>query len=97
LDTTNLAATSQVMDRFASKLEDLEVMERTVNEAMDTTTSKLSAEDEVRSLIQEVADENNLQLKELLPGLAEPRPSPVPAQEIKAAPAKAAPAAAAAQ
>ena len=78
------------MDAFSAKLEDLEVMERTIGDTLDESAAKMTNQDEVNSydlffrccvdaycissqnnarLIQEVADENNLQLKELLPDL----------------------------
>jgi len=70
LDTLDLAQSTAVMDAFAKKLEDMEIIERTVGNALEEDALRLASEDDVSNLIQEVADANHLQLQELLPSLS---------------------------
>ena len=66
-----LVELTQITARFTRAFEDLEVMEKTVTGTLDTSARTMTNPDEVNVLIQEVADANNLELRELLPELVE--------------------------
>jgi len=67
----NLQKIGQVVDMFESKFEDLDVVSQVIEDSMAKTTADLAKVDDVDELICQVADEYNLELKELLPELAE--------------------------
>jgi len=69
IEDMNLEQVEKILSQFGEKFEDMEVMEETVTQAMDKTTANMVKQDDVDSLIQEVADEHNLVLKTLLPDL----------------------------
>ncbi len=69
-DSFSLLNVAKIMDVFSTQLENLGIMEKTVNESIDKTTSTIINDDDVVKLIQEVADEENLNLAEKLPDLS---------------------------
>jgi len=69
IEEMNLEQVEKTLSQFSEKFEDFEVMEQTVTQTMDKTTANMVKQDDVDSLIQEVAEEHNLQLKTLLPDL----------------------------
>ena len=69
LPAMNPVRVGEVMSNFESTMEDVDVIDETVNQAMESTTAKLTDQKEVDDLIRQVADENSLLLQELLPDL----------------------------
>jgi charged multivesicular body protein 1 len=65
----NLIQMTKIMDTFQQNLENLGLMESKINETIDKTTVHMTNENEILSLIQEVADEHQLELEEKLPNL----------------------------
>ena len=57
---------TQIMDKFENQLEDLEVRSQYVEASMNQTTTLSTPQDQVDSLIQQVAVENGLELAEQL-------------------------------
>eukprot|EP01125_Pyxidicula_operculata_P003872 TRINITY_DN1537_c0_g1_i3.p1 TRINITY_DN1537_c0_g1~~TRINITY_DN1537_c0_g1_i3.p1 ORF type:complete len:135 (-),score=28.33 TRINITY_DN1537_c0_g1_i3:192-596(-) len=70
IEQMNLAQVEKILSKFDENFEDIDVMEKTVNDAMEAQTAKMIPTDEVDSLIKEVADEYSLSLNELLPEIA---------------------------
>jgi len=61
MDVDKMAAT---MDKFESQFEDLDVRTQYMDDAMNSTTASTTPADQVDTLIQIVADENQLELGE---------------------------------
>ncbi|KAI8883255.1 hypothetical protein K501DRAFT_294777 [Backusella circina FSU 941] len=66
METMNLEKISMVMDTFESQFEDLDVQTETMEGAMAGTTTMNTPQDEVESLMHQVADEHGLELNETL-------------------------------
>ncbi|KAG1178226.1 hypothetical protein G6F71_001974 [Rhizopus microsporus] len=62
METMNLEQISMVMDKFESQFEDLDVQTGYMEGAMAGTTTLNTPQDEVESLMQQVADEHGLEL-----------------------------------
>ena len=58
------------MDKFESQFEDLDVQTQVMEGAMGQTTTMTTPQEEVDSLMQQVADEHGLELDMELPGAA---------------------------
>ena len=54
----NLVQMTQLMDKFESQFEDLDVQISVMDQAMSSTSVQSTPEGEVNSLMQEVADEH---------------------------------------
>merc|ERR1719181_1578522 len=63
LDTMIPEVISKVLDKFEKQFEDLDVVSSYMNDSMGATTACATPEDEVDSLMQEVADEHGLDFK----------------------------------
>jgi len=63
MESMNLAQISAVMDKFESQFEDLDVQTGYMEQSMAGTTTLTTPQDEVETLMQQVADEHGLQLK----------------------------------
>lgn len=63
---------SFVMEQFEKNFEDVEVASDVVEQSMTKLTSNMAAQTDVDDLIRQVADEYSLELKLLLPAIAEP-------------------------
>lgn len=63
----NLEKVSQIMDKFEKQFEDLDVQSNTMEATMSTTTTTLTPEGQVDSLMQQIADEAGLELNVELP------------------------------
>merc|ERR1711988_277331 len=61
LNAMNIAQISQTMDDFEQVLEDQDVMTDTITGAIDTATSTMTPADAVDDMINEVADEHNIE------------------------------------
>ncbi|KAI9365821.1 Snf7-domain-containing protein [Pilaira anomala] len=66
MDTMNLEQISMVMDKFESQFEDLDVQTGYMEGAMAGTTTLNTPQDEVDSLMHQVADEHGLELNDTL-------------------------------
>jgi len=55
------------MDTFEKQFEDLDVQSQYIQESMGTTTTTSTPQDQVRLLMQQVADEHGLELNMALP------------------------------
>merc|ERR1712150_118206 len=63
LDSMNPELISKVLDKFEKQFEDLDVVSSYMNDSMGASTACATPEDEVDSLMQEVADEHGLDFK----------------------------------
>lgn len=66
----NLVQMTQLMDKFESQFEDLDVQIDVMDEAMNSTSVMSTPEGEVRELMEEVADAHNLELGEQMAPVA---------------------------
>ncbi|KAI8367276.1 Snf7-domain-containing protein [Blakeslea trispora] len=66
METMNLEQISMVMDKFESQFEDLDVQTGYMEGAMSGTTTLNTPQDEVDSLMHQVADEHGLELNDAL-------------------------------
>lgn len=66
----NLEEVEKVMGKFEKTFEDLDVRTQTVESSMGNAMTLSAPEDQVNSLIQQVADENGLEVADQLAGLA---------------------------
>ncbi|CAO3697319.1 unnamed protein product [Rhizopus stolonifer] len=66
MDTMNLEQISMVMDKFESQFEDLDVQTGYMEGAMAGTTTLNTPQDDVESLMHQVADEHGLELNDTL-------------------------------
>merc|ERR1712003_23720 len=64
LTSMNVEKISQLMDKFEQQFEDLDVKTQYMDSVMNSTTATTTPVDQVDSLIQYVADKNNLELGE---------------------------------
>ncbi|KAJ3340872.1 Charged multivesicular body protein 1a [Gonapodya sp. JEL0774] len=67
MNTMNLEQISTVMDSFEKQMENLEVQSATMEKTMQNTTASATPLDQVEQLMQQVADEHNLELKTDMP------------------------------
>ncbi|KAG2198692.1 hypothetical protein INT46_001299, partial [Mucor plumbeus] len=66
METMNLEQISMVMDKFETQFEDLDVQTGYMEGAMAGTTTMNTPQDEVDSLMHQVADEHGLELNDAL-------------------------------
>ncbi|RUS29373.1 Snf7-domain-containing protein [Jimgerdemannia flammicorona] len=66
MESMNLEKISMVMDKFEQQFEDLDVQTEYMEGAMAGTTTLTTPQDEVDTLMQQVADEHGLELKQEL-------------------------------
>ncbi|KAI9321478.1 Snf7 family [Dichotomocladium elegans] len=66
MESMNLEKISMVMDKFESQFEDLDVQTEYMEGAMAGTTTMTTPQNEVESLMQQVADEHGLALNQEL-------------------------------
>ena len=57
MKSMNLEKISQIMDKFEKQFEDLDVQTQTMENAMSSTTTITAPENQVDTLMQQVADE----------------------------------------
>jgi len=67
MKSMNLEKISQIMDKFEKQFEDLDVQTQTMESAMSSTTTITAPENQVDTLMQQVADEAGLELNMELP------------------------------
>ncbi|KAG5457468.1 MAG: vacuolar protein-sorting-associated protein 46 [Olpidium bornovanus] len=79
MESMNLEQISLVMDKFEGQFEDLDVQTGYMENAMGGATTLTTPQDEVETLMQQVADEHGLELKHEM-GLA---PSTTPVVEVQ--------------
>mmetsp|Transcript_10898 Transcript_10898/g.11971 ORF Transcript_10898/g.11971 Transcript_10898/m.11971 type:complete len:197 (+) Transcript_10898:35-625(+) len=82
----DLLKVQQVMEKFEESVEDFEVLETTMGDSMAKVDT--AGTDQVDELISQVADEFNLEIKELLPELVEQREAKKISQPATATSAK---------
>merc|ERR1719181_876503 len=85
LDTMIPEVISKVLDKFEKQFEDLDVVSSYMNDSMGASTACATPEDEVDSLMQEVADEHGLDFKKDI--AAAPDTEVTPTTTATAAPA----------
>ncbi|CAO3650059.1 unnamed protein product [Cunninghamella blakesleeana] len=71
MESMNLEKISMVMDKFESQFEDLDVQTEYMEGAMAGTTTMTTPQNEVETLMQQVADEHGLEMNQEL-GRLEP-------------------------
>ncbi|KAJ1963567.1 Charged multivesicular body protein 1b-2 [Dipsacomyces acuminosporus] len=76
MESMNLEKISMVMDKFESQFEDLDVQTGYMEGAMGGATTLTTPQDEVDSLMQQVADEAGLELKQELGNMEAPQGLP---------------------
>eukprot|EP00818_Percolomonas_sp_WS_P006697 CAMPEP_0117438116 /NCGR_PEP_ID=MMETSP0759-20121206/1885_1 /TAXON_ID=63605 /ORGANISM="Percolomonas cosmopolitus, Strain WS" /LENGTH=195 /DNA_ID=CAMNT_0005229793 /DNA_START=122 /DNA_END=709 /DNA_ORIENTATION=+ len=64
MENMDIDQISKVMDKFEKQFDDLDVRSQYMEDAMNTTTSLTTPEDEVNSLMAQIADEHNLTIQE---------------------------------
>lgn len=62
INSMDLQKVSAVMDKFESQFEDLDVRTSVLENAMGSATTTSTPQDQVESLIQQVAEENGLEI-----------------------------------
>ncbi|ORX73613.1 vacuolar assembly protein DID2 [Linderina pennispora] len=76
MESMNLEKISMVMDKFESQFEDLDVQTGYMEGAMGGATTLTTPQDEVDGLMQQVADEAGLELKQELGNMVTPQALP---------------------
>ncbi|GFR65063.1 charged multivesicular body protein 1a-like [Elysia marginata] len=71
----NLEKVEQVMEKFEKQFEDLDVRTSTLETSMGAATTLSTPQDQVESLIQQVAEENGLEVMDQLQDLHAPSTS----------------------
>lgn len=81
LQANNLEQVAATMDQFEKQFENLDIQSEFVNDAMNNQAAMSTPEDEVNTLMQQVADENSLELNLDMPNTkATPVQAPAAAQ-----------------
>ncbi|KAK9803072.1 hypothetical protein WJX73_006942 [Symbiochloris irregularis] len=80
LKQNNLDKVANTMDQFEKQFENLDIQSEFVNDAMNNQASLSTPEDQVNSLMQEVADEHGLEVQLGLPGAGTSVAAPAQAQ-----------------
>ncbi len=62
INSMELQKISEVMDKFESQFEDLDVRTSVMNDAMGSATTTTTPVDQVDDLIKQVAEENGLEI-----------------------------------
>mmetsp|Transcript_29828 Transcript_29828/g.84067 ORF Transcript_29828/g.84067 Transcript_29828/m.84067 type:complete len:200 (+) Transcript_29828:320-919(+) len=75
LNSQNLEKVSQVMDQFEKQFENLDVQSEFVEQAMSNQANLSTPEDQVTMLMQQVADEHNLEVALEMPGAGTSTPA----------------------
>merc|ERR1711934_503461 len=86
LESMNPELISKVLDKFEKQFEDLDVVSSYMNDSMGATTACATPEDEVDSLMREVADEHGLDFKKDIAAAPDTEVTTAPAT-VTAAPA----------
>jgi len=86
METMNLERISLVMDKFESQFSDLDVQTSYMEDAMGSTTAVSTPQDQVDSLMRQMAEEANIELQQDLaakevPDLAPPQRAPAIGEE----------------
>ena len=63
LKNMNVEEITRVMDNFEKQFEDLDVRAEYMENAMQSTTAMTTPEDEVETLMRQVADENDIEFQ----------------------------------
>ncbi len=79
LASNNLESVSHTMDQFERQFENLDVQSECVEAAMSASTSLTTPPEQVAALLQQVAEEHNLELSMDLPSAARVAPAAVAA------------------
>lgn len=66
MESMNLEKISMVMDKFETQFEDLDVQTSYMEGTIGATTASATPQDQVDSLMQQVADENGLEVNHKL-------------------------------
>jgi charged multivesicular body protein 1 len=66
MESMNLEKISMVMDKFETQFEDLDVQTSYMEGTIGATTASATPQDQVDSLMQQVADENGLEVNHRL-------------------------------
>merc|ERR1712026_302285 len=66
INSMELQKISEVMDKFESQFEDLDVRTSVMEDAMGSATTTTTPENQVEALMKQVADENGLEITEQL-------------------------------
>mmetsp|Transcript_7938 Transcript_7938/g.16744 ORF Transcript_7938/g.16744 Transcript_7938/m.16744 type:complete len:207 (-) Transcript_7938:242-862(-) len=83
LQSMNVEKISATMTAFEQQFEDMEVITDTISDTMNTSTSSATPQEDVDSLIQKVADENQLELGSQLDDIGSVGTSTPAASEAK--------------
>jgi charged multivesicular body protein 1 len=65
-NSLNVEQTMIMMNKLERQMEDVDIKTETIEGAIETSTATTTPEDDVRALMQQVADENGLELEEEL-------------------------------
>eukprot|EP00298_Acanthocystis_sp_HF-20_P001674 c1208_g1_i1.p1 GENE.c1208_g1_i1~~c1208_g1_i1.p1 ORF type:complete len:208 (-),score=92.75 c1208_g1_i1:82-705(-) len=76
LDQMDVQKISKTMEEFSKQFEDVDVRTNYIESSLSSTTTLTTPEDQVEGLIQQVADENNLQLSREFMEAATTKPIP---------------------
>eukprot|EP01059_Diplonema_ambulator_P008142 TRINITY_DN17672_c0_g3_i2.p1 TRINITY_DN17672_c0_g3~~TRINITY_DN17672_c0_g3_i2.p1 ORF type:complete len:200 (+),score=98.60 TRINITY_DN17672_c0_g3_i2:61-660(+) len=68
---------ARVMDKFEQQFEDMDVITDYTESAMGQSSALTTPESEVNSLLSQIADENNLEFSDQLPGVAKKEDLPM--------------------
>jgi len=70
MESMDMEKITMIMDKFEKQFEDLDVQSQYIENAMSQTTTLSTPQDQVESLIQQVAEEHGLEVAEQLNPLA---------------------------
>ena len=79
LQANNLEQVASTMDQFEKQFENLDIQSEFVNDAMNNQAAMSTPEDEVNTLLMQVADENSLELNLNMPNANAAPPVHAPA------------------
>jgi charged multivesicular body protein 1 len=81
IKSMNVEQISKTMDQFEKNFEELDVQSAVMDESMQAITGNVIPEDQVDSLMRQVADEHGLEVSDRMGEIVVPRGQPVPAAQ----------------
>merc|ERR1719370_581669 len=83
MKSMDIEKVTKVMDKFEKQFEDLDLNSQYMEQAMDASTASTMPQNDVDGLIQQIADENNLEFQSELDQVGIGKSKPETKEEIK--------------
>jgi len=83
MKSMDIEKVTKVMDKFEQQFEDLDLNSQYMEQAMDASTANTMPQSDVDGLIQQIADENNLEFQSELDQVGIGKSKPEAKQEVK--------------